>query len=160
MDLKFGDTRQQGINWRRELPPVIAVAGLAADYLSPAELWTILLPLACVMLLAGMRKWGTAALVFVLSSWVFVPLAAHTVTAIDDVRGERNMFFVPGEMTIGEVVTDSCDPADVGIEVLPIGPGHLINPRWALRETIVSVARLHNAIIAYRCEDPLAFPAR
>ena len=94
MALTFGGIREGRIKWRRELPPVIAVAGLAADYLSPAALWTILLPLGAVVLLLTMRKWAIAATVLLLSSWMLIPLAAGTVSAIEESRGERNIWLI------------------------------------------------------------------
>ena len=41
----FGRNHGSRINWWREAPPVLAVAGLAADYLSPPAMWTMVLPL-------------------------------------------------------------------------------------------------------------------
>lgn len=169
MALKFGSTREGWFRWRRELTPVVAVAGLAADYLSPAELWTILLPLGAVFLLAAMRKWVAAAAVFLLSSWVLIPLAAHTVSSVEDATGGRHMFIVPDAAlpTLDEAVFDPCVPGTVGFTLLPVGPGHLINPRWALRDAIVTFADLHNAMLIDRlhsdgftglCSDPDAVP--
>src|SRR5437762_1256562 len=83
--------RQRRIDWRRELPPVLAVAGLAADYLSPPQLWTILLPFGCVVMLLALRRWAPAAAVFLLSSWVLIPLAAGTVSAVEEARGEHRV---------------------------------------------------------------------
>ena len=91
MALTFGGILEGRIKWRRELPPVIAVAGLAADYLSPAALWTIVLPLGAAVLLLTMRKWALAATVFLLSSWMLIPLAAGTISAIEESRGERKI---------------------------------------------------------------------
>jgi hypothetical protein len=34
-----------------------------------------------------------------------------------------------------------------------VGPGHLINPRWALRESIVTFAELHNLMVIERWEQ-------
>jgi hypothetical protein len=148
----FGGMRGRRIRWRRELAPVIAVAGLAADYLSPAALWTIFLPLGCVVLLLALRKWATAAVVFMLSSWVLIPFAAGAVSAVEDSRGERRLFVIADATipTLDEAVADPCVPAGVHFEVLPIGPGHLVNPRWALRDAIVTFADLHNAMLIDR----------
>ena len=143
------------ISWRRELPPVLAVAGLAADYLSPAALWTILLPFGCVVLLLSLRKPAYAAAVFLLSSWVLVPTAAQTVSAVEDLRGDRPLYVIPGaeQLTLDEAIADPDVPASVGFQVLPIGPGHLINPHWALRDAIVTFAELHNVLLIERWRD-------
>src|SRR3954453_14673435 len=92
MALMYGEPRARRIRWRHELTPVIAVAGLFADYLSPAELWTILLPLGCVVLLAALRKWTAATAVLVLSSWVAIPTAAIALTAMESSAGEHRLF--------------------------------------------------------------------
>jgi len=65
-------------SWGRELAPVLAVAGLAADYLSPAEPWTMWLPFGAVVLLLVMRKWSTRAL-FIAAAVAAIarPLAAE-----------------------------------------------------------------------------------
>jgi hypothetical protein len=147
------------ISWRRELPPVLAVAGLAADYLSPAALWTILLPFGFVAMLLALRKPGYAAAVFLLSSWVLIPTAAQTVSAFEDLRGERPLYVVPGaeQATLDEAVADPDVPATVGFQVLPIGPGHLINPRWALRDVVVTFAELHNVLLIERWRDGVIY---
>ena len=43
--------------------------------------------------------------------------------------------------------------ANVDVTTLPVGPGHLINPRWALRESIVTFAELHNLMVVERWEQ-------
>jgi hypothetical protein len=145
--------------WRRELVPVIAVAALAADYLSPPALWTILLPCAGVIALAALRRPAVAAIVFVLSSWVLIPSAARVVTSIEDARGEHQLLTVDGEdlLSVGLASIDPCVPRDLPEASLPVGPGHLVNPRWALRDAIVSFAEYHNAILIERahraCRD-------
>src|SRR5688572_22410225 len=89
--------REHGINWRRELPPVIAVAGLAADYLSPAALWTLSLPMLAVAALLALRSFGKAALVFVLSSWILIPTASGALSAFDAQSGtQRILLYGPG----------------------------------------------------------------
>jgi hypothetical protein len=146
---RFGRLPEGRISWRRELPPVLLVAGLAADYLSPAELWTILLPVGFVVSLMAMRKWAHAAAVFLLSSWVLIPTVAKAVSDIEDMRGERRLYVIPGEemSTLREAVTDPDVPASVGFQVLPVGPDHVINPRWAFRRMVVTFAELHNAML-------------
>lgn len=164
MTLTSGGIREWRIKWRRELPPVIAVAGLAADYLSPAALWTILLPLGAVVLLLTMRKWAIAATVLLLSSWMLIPLAAGTVSAIEESRGERNIWLIDDGTipNLDEAVAaaDSDVPGAIGLTVLPIGPGHLINPRWAMRDAIDTFVDLHNAMLIDRCERATSPPAR
>ena len=149
MTRTFGHLPEGRISWRRELPPVLVVAGLAADYLSPQALWTILLPFGFVILLAAMRKPAHAAAVFLLSSWVLVPTVARTVSAVEEMRGERRLYVIPGEelSTLREAVIDPDVPASVGFQVLPVGPGHLINPRWAFRDIVATFAETHNAML-------------
>jgi hypothetical protein len=146
--------RARRINWRRELPPVIVVAGLIADYVSPPALWTLALPFGCIVVLLAMRKWIAASLVFLLSSWVLIPTAARTALAIEDMRGERRLYRIDDDnenlRTLEMAVYDPCVPGDVGFRFLPIGPDHLINPRWPLRRAIVSFAEAHNARLIAR----------
>ena len=113
--------RMPRTSWQRELPPIIAVAGLAADYLSPPALWTMLLPFGCVVLLLAMRKWVHAAAVFLLCSWV-----------------------------LDEAVEDLRVPGAVRFRLLPIGPGHLINPHWVLADVIATFADYHNELVIDR----------
>jgi len=164
MALTFGGIREGRIKWRRELPPVIAVAGLAADYLSPAALWTILLPLGAVVLLLTMRKWATAATVLLLSSWMLIPIAAGTVSSIEESRGERNIWLIDDgtipNLDEAAAAADLAVPGAVGLTVLPIGPGHLINPRWAMRDAVDTFVDLHNAMLIDRCERAIALSAR
>jgi hypothetical protein len=160
MTSTFGRSGVQRISWRRELPPMIAVAGLFADYLSPAALWTMLLPFGAVVLLLALRKPAYAAAVFLLSSWVLVPTAAQTVSNLEDLRGEPRLYVVPGaeQLTLDAIIADPEVPGGVGLQVLPIGPGHLVNPRWALRDVIVTFAEVHNQILIERWQDaPLRY---
>ena len=159
MAFTFDRNRDRGIHWRRELAPVLAVAGLAADYLSPPALWTILLPLGSVVLLLALRRRAAAAVVFLLSSWVLVPLAARTTLAVEELRGEPRLYITPiadpTQPSLNEAVSDPCAPDDVEFETLPVGPGHLLNPRWVMRDTIVTFAELHNQmLIASWHQDP------
>ena len=149
MTRTFGRSLEGRISWARELPPVLMVAGLAADYLSPPALWTILLPFGFVVALLSMRKWAHAAAVFMLSSWVLVPTVARTVSAVEHARGDRRLYVIPGEelSTLREAVIDPDVPASVGFQVLPVGPDHLINPRWAFRRIVVAFAEEHNAML-------------
>jgi hypothetical protein len=95
--------------------------------------------------------------VFLLSSWVLVPLAARAVFAVEETGGQPRLFVIEDASlpSLDEAVADRCVPEDVGFELLPIGPGHLLNPRWALRDNIVTFAELHNQMLIARShEDP------
>src|SRR5438128_12098036 len=115
MSLTFRVPRGSHIEWRHELAPVIAVAGLFADYLSPAALWTILLPLGCAVLLVALRKWTAAAAVLLLSSWFLIPAAVITVDAIDDGHAEHRLFALPGASgpLLAEVSHDGCPAGSI-----------------------------------------------
>jgi hypothetical protein len=160
MDRAFDRVCDGRLRWGRELAPVIAVAGLAADYLSPPELWTMLLPFAAVVALLVLRKRAAAVMVFALSSWVLVPVAARVSCAVQELRGDQRMFMVDMDdvtlPSLNEAVADPCVPNDVGFEVLPVGPGHLIDPHWALRDTIITFAELHNQILIARAHEDLS----
>jgi hypothetical protein len=147
----FNGLRERRINWRRELPPVLAVAGLAADYLSPPALWTMLLPFGCVVMLIALRKWAYAAAVFVLCSWVLIPLAAGTAAAVEDARGEHQLYVID-DVTLPSLEEAAADPCARNIELttLPVGADHFISPRWALREAIETFADLHNVMVLDR----------
>src|SRR6188508_3088823 len=126
---------QQEIVWRRELPPLLAVAGLAADYLSPAALWTLALPMLAVAALLALRSFGKAALVFVLSSWILIPTASGVLSAVDAQSGTQRLLVVDGSAQEVRAVLEPCLTNNIRIQELPIGPGHLINPRWVLKDT-------------------------
>ncbi len=171
----FGRDRGSRINWWREAPPVLAVAGLAADYLSPPAMWTMVLPFAAVVLLIAMRRWALAATVFMLCSWVAIPTAARAAFAIEEMRGEHKAYVIDGIplQSLEIPVTAPCPAktghpdaaaylamiregsadAGIGFATLPVGPGHLINPRWALRESIVTFAELHNLMVLERWQQ-------
>jgi hypothetical protein len=155
MALMYGEPRARRIRWRHELTPVIAVAGLFADYLSPAELWTILLPLGCVVLLAALRKWTAATAVLVLSSWVAIPTAAIALTAMESSAGEHRLFALADDTgpLLDAAANDACRAGAIEVETLPIGPGQLINPRWVLRKNIETVVALHNAIVIEQARE-------
>jgi hypothetical protein len=161
MTKTFGRARVGKSAWARELPPVLVVAGLAADYLSPPALWTMVLPFGAVVLLLAMRKWVHAAAVFLLSSWLLIPMAARTVSAVEEARGEGRLYVILGEdlSTLREAVSDPDVPATVGFQVLPIGPGHLVTPRWALRRAVVAFAELHNAMLIERWRGAVLDPS-
>ncbi len=134
----FGRMREgRRFNWRHEVAPVLAVAGLAADYLSPPAAWTMALPFAFVFLLVALRKWAFAAAVFLLCSWVLIP----TGVALQ---------------SLDRPLADPCVPNYVGFTSLPVGPGHLVNPRWALRRAIVSFTELHNLMVLERWQEDVS----
>jgi len=151
----FGRKLAGRINWWREAPPVLAVAGLAADYLSPPAMWTMILPFTAVVLLIAMRRWVLAATVFLLCSWVAIPAAARATFALEEMRGEHKAFVIDGiQLQSLEIpVAAPCAANSIGFTTLPVGPGHLINPRWALRETIVTFAELHNLMVIERWQQ-------
>lgn len=135
---------QEGIDWRRELPPVLAVAGLAADYLSPAALWTLALPMLAVAALLALRSFGKAALVFVLSSWILIPTASGVLSAFDAQSGTQRLLVIGGGAERVRAVLEPCFSDQVRVEQLPIGRGHVINPRWVLKDTIRTFVGIHN----------------
>ena len=85
----------------------------------------------------ALRKWIAAAAVFLLSSWFVIPAAVVTVAAVEDSRGEHHLFALDGASgpLLDKVSSDACPGGTIEVETLPIGPEHLINPRWVLRET-------------------------
>ena len=135
--------------WRRELPPVLVVAGLFADYLSPPALWTIVLPLAAVVALCALRRWAAAALVVVLSSWFLVPAAAQVVTAVDASRGAHRLFVVEGTNGIPGVEREAYDQCLAGtfeVTVMRAGPGFVFEPSRYVKRVFWSFAELHNVM--------------
>jgi hypothetical protein len=166
MTSTFGRAQQGNTGWAwwmRELAPVVVVAGLAADYLSPPEPWTMWLPLGAVVALAMMRKWAHAAAVFVMCSWVMIPVAARTALAVDDARGEARLYVLldmhEDLSSLREAVTDPDVPSTVGFEVLPVGPGHVIDPRWVFRGVVTSFVELHNAMLIDRWRGAVLDPS-
>lgn len=139
-----GQQGQWGIDWRRELPPVLAVAGLAADYLSPAALWTLALPMLAVAALLALRSFGKAALVFVLSSWILIPTASGALSAFDAQSGTQRLLVIGGGAEQLRVVLEPCFSGQISIQQLPVGRGHVINPHWVLKDTIRTFVGIHN----------------
>src|SRR6476659_4707993 len=127
-------------NWRYGGAPVLAVVGRAADYPPPPAAWTMVLPFAFVAALLALRKWAYAGAVFLLCSWVLIPTAARAVFDVEEMRGQHDVFWIDGVAleSLDRPVADPCVPKEVGFTSLPVGPGHLVNPRWALRRAIVS----------------------
>jgi hypothetical protein len=152
--MMFGTTPARRFDWKREAPPVIAVAGLIADYVSPPALWTIWLPLTAVIMLLALRKRLAAALVFLLSSWVLIPLAAQTVLAVENMRG-KHQFLLVDTAPVGSCWGAVHFPARIGnidVTVMPIGPRHLINPRGPMLRAVETFANVHNALVVDRLE--------
>lgn len=141
-------------NWRRELPPVLMVAGLAADYLSPPALWTMLLPFGAIVMLIALRKWLHAAAVFGLCSWVLIPIAAGTAAGIEDGRGEHRLYVVDGAPlpSLDEAAGDTC-ARRLELTPLPLGPDHVLNPRGPLLRAIGTFADIHNAMVLDRMDQ-------
>jgi hypothetical protein len=146
MSLSHGQWHR--IDWRRELPPVVVVAGLAADYLSPAAMWTVLLPLAAMLALIVMRRWAAAALVVVLSSWFLIPASARAVCAIDSSRGVERVFAVEaaGIPGVAPAIYERCFADRFRVDVMRAGPGFVIEPNRYLKRVFWSFAEVHNFI--------------
>lgn len=141
--------RTRQLNWKHELVPVIAVAGLIADYVSPAATWTILLPLAAVVALIALRARVAAALVFLLSSWVLIPVAAHTAMSIENMRGEHRLYLFENSVALDrdETLVFPDLPLQADLAVMPLGAGHLLQPRGPMLRAIVTFANVHNAMV-------------
>src|SRR5438105_9426775 len=90
---RFAPLRLFGARGAR-LVPLLVVAGLVADYATPAEPWALLPPLAFVVMLTAMRRWAAAAATVLLSSWVAVPLAAYATCALDAAAGKQRVYAV------------------------------------------------------------------
>ena len=150
--MMFGRTHAGRLDWKKELPPVIAVAGLIADYLSPPEMWTIWLPLGAVVMLLALRKRVAAGLVFLLSSWVLIPLAAQTVVAAEDIRGKPHLFLVDDTTASNVTLQTPFKLANAEITVLPVGPGHLFDPRGPMLRAVETFADVHNAMVIDRLQ--------
>jgi hypothetical protein len=146
----LGTMSEKRLDWKRELPPVIAVAGLIADYLSPPEMWTIWLPLGAVVTLLAMRKRVAAALVFLLSSWVLIPLAAQTTVAVENMRGKHSVLIVDAEFHQPDMLLPG--GPGLNITVLPVGPGHLFNPRGPMLRAVETFAGVHNLMVLDRLQ--------
>jgi hypothetical protein len=125
----------EGFRWRRWYAPLVVVVALAADYLSPAEMWTAFLPLAFMAVLLTFRERAAALVVLFLSSWIFVTSAAAVSATIDAARGKRHLYGVqfdvpglePGEFGkcyAGEFpVTSLLDDVNPRSPVVPIVQG-------------------------------------
>ena len=152
------------IDWRRELPPVVVVAGLAADYLSPAALWTITLPLAAVIALIALRRWGAAAMVVVLSSWFLIPASAHVVRTFDASRGVERVFAVEtsGIPGVAPTIYQRCFADRFRVDTMRAGPGFVIEPNRYLKRAVWSFAEVHNVLAIqnvlrtgwHQCHEP------
>jgi hypothetical protein len=138
----------RAIDWRRELPPVVVVAGLAADYLSPAALWTLVFPLAAVAVLMLLRRWGVAAMVVVLSSWFLVPATARAVRSIDASRGVERVFAIEtaGIPGVAPTIYQRCFADRFRVDTMRGGPGFVIEPNRYLKRVVWSFAEVHNVL--------------
>jgi hypothetical protein len=151
---------REGLRWRRWFAPLVVTIALLADYASPAALWTAVLPLAFMAVLLTFRERNAALSVLLLSSWIFIPLAAGAVRAFDAWQGTRRLygvaFDVPGidrrafaacyaqRGSDGTIVTD-----------LPIGYG----PLSPLGERVVSsFAATYNTFALWNARCPQRDP--
>jgi hypothetical protein len=141
----------EGVRWRRGYAPVVVLLALAADYLSPAAMWTAALPLMFMAVLLTFRERGAALAVLFLSSWIAVPGSAGMVRAFDAARGQQRLFAVGSDVPgIGprlwsqcqapEIITSELDVASAGESA-----GHVVR----------TFAYMHNRL-ALMSFDPFA----
>jgi hypothetical protein len=83
-----------GLRWRRWYAPLVVAVALIADYGSPAEMWTAILPLAFMAVLLTFRERTAALAVLFLSSWILLPAAAGVASSYDAARGTRRLYGV------------------------------------------------------------------
>ena len=83
--------------------------------------------------------------------WVLIPVAAGTVTAFEESRGQHRLFVVE-DANLPSLDDAALDPCARQIErtTLPVGSDHVFNPRWALRGVVETFADLHNAMVIDR----------
>jgi hypothetical protein len=131
-----------------ELPPVVVVAGLAADYLSPAALWTLVFPIAAVVALMLLRRWGAAAMVVLLSSWFLIPASARAVRTFDASRGVERVFAVEtsGIPGVAPTIYQRCFADRFRVDTMRAGPGFVIEPNRYLKRVFWSFAEVHNVL--------------
>ena len=156
MPFNFGPRRARKISPRRELPPALVAAGLAASYVSPATAWPMVLTFGAIVLLMALRKWAHAAAVLGLCSWTLIPIAAGTVFAVGKIRGRHDWFEYKGEWNVPWIPLkipgdDPCVPIrDADVRVLPVGPKEPID-RGPLCATIVVFSERHNRLVIDSC---------
>jgi hypothetical protein len=151
--------------WRRELPPVLVVAGLMSDYLTPSALWTIIPPLVAVLALIALRRWAGAALVVLLSSWVLVPSLAGALCAYDAAQGTQRIYAVGTDGAEGTPGVDTdelsrCYSHDVNVEVLEVSPGFVAGMDKVAARIIESFAEIHNDMALERIRRQPWFECR
>jgi hypothetical protein len=122
---------------------VLVVGALAFDYLSPATLWTIVPPLLCVLALVLLRRWGPAALVVALSSWVAIPTAAGVSSGFDAARGTYRVYDMPmaGFPAVDDATFEGCIDGRVRRDV--------VNASAALARRNTYVRRVVRTFIAW-----------
>jgi hypothetical protein len=109
------ENRVGGTWWRPWFAPIVVALALAADYGSPAAMWTAALPLIFMAFLLSFRERTAALAVLLLSSWIGIPLAAGGLRAVDAVRGAHRAFYV-------RLTAQALDP---GLELTCTGETHL-----------------------------------
>jgi hypothetical protein len=161
MNQSNAEVPSRSIRWRRELPPVLVVAGLMSDYLTPAALWTIIPPLLAVLALIALRRWAAAAMVVVLSSWVLVPSLAGALCAFDAARGTQRIYAVAsGTPGISEEELSRCYSHDVTVEVLDVSPGFVAGMDQVAARVVESFAEIHNDMALERVRRQPWFECR
>jgi hypothetical protein len=142
----------EGVRWRRGYAPVVVLLALAADYLSPAAMWTAALPLMFMAVLLTFRERRAALAVLFLSSWIAIPLSVGAVRAFDTARGQHRLFAVGGEVPgVGPRLWSQCNAPDLvtselpSLDVVPEFAGHVIR----------TFASMHNSL-ALLSFDPYA----
>jgi hypothetical protein len=137
-------TRLRELSWRRELPPVLVVAALAADYLSPPALWTVALPLAGIAALVALGQWRKAALVLLLSSWIAIPASARALCAVEAARGVPTLYAVEGVLP---AVWEYSDTRGCALDRMDIRSldADLGSQNRFVRQVVWSFVEIHNA---------------
>jgi hypothetical protein len=95
--------RPRRFRWRRRYALLLGVAALAADYGSPAALWTAAIPLLFMAALLIFRERLAALAVLFLSSWIGIPTAAGLSWGLDAIQGRPRL-----------LVVSACTPAGGG----------------------------------------------
>ncbi|HXU81590.1 MAG TPA: hypothetical protein VN914_09345 [Polyangia bacterium] len=100
MTPRSGLGEPRGFRWRRWYAPLVVAVALAADYFSPAQLWTAFLPLGFMAVLLTFRERIAALAVLFLSSWILLPAAGAVCATYDASQGKHRLlgvqFDVPG----------------------------------------------------------------
>jgi hypothetical protein len=131
--------------WRRWHAALVVLVALAADYGSPAEMWTAALPLLFMAVLLSFRERGAALAVLFLSSWIAIPASAGAVRAFDAARGVRRIYVVEGQVPgLEEELWARCQAHDVrtiSLDGSSSGFGGELR-----RQVALSFASMHNQL--------------